>query len=229
MRLFTLALMMFLTVFGVSVGFKAITGKDLLTLKWPIQSNTEALGNTQALAAPTMVPRPTVTPTAVPPTPTPEVAEAFKAWWVQNHKETDLWPGPDSNATSLRKAPQWSYFQVLEPQNGPRLHVLDPTTNREGYIDALAVGPSAAPPTTSATSPADSTSQAVMMVGNTGGIGVYVRRTPNMADKQKAYPDRTKMEVLQRGVEANGQRWTKVRTPDGTEGYVPEAYLVPAG
>jgi hypothetical protein len=65
-----------------------------------------------------------------------------------------------------------------------------------------------------------------MLVGNTGGAGVYVRSTPDMSARVRAYRDGTRMEVLERDVEGGGQVWIRVRAPDGTEGYVPERYLV---
>ncbi len=68
----------------------------------------------------------------------------------------------------------------------------------------------------------------IMVVGNTDGLGVYVRRTPNMADRLRAWPDRTRMEITGQTVGSDGRRWMKVRTPDGAEGYVPEQYLVDA-
>lgn len=63
-------------------------------------------------------------------------------WWVQNHRSTELWSGPDSRAVSFGGVGQWSYFLVVEPQRGPRLHVLNPVTNNYAYIEAASVGPS---------------------------------------------------------------------------------------
>ncbi len=76
----------------------------------------------------------------------PEPAAAFESWWVQNHQETELWSGPDSRAVSFGRVPQWSYFQVVAPQNGPRLFVFNPMTDNYAYIDASAVGPSGRAP-----------------------------------------------------------------------------------
>ncbi len=45
--------------------------------------------------------------------------------------------------------PQFSYLQVVEPQIGVRLMVLDPQTNGYAYVDAGAVGPSGPPPNVS--------------------------------------------------------------------------------
>ena len=64
----------------------------------------------------------------------------------------------------------------------------------------------------------------VVYVGNTGGIGVFLRRTPQAADRLKAYPDNTRLVVIGPDVGAEGRTWRHVRTPDGVEGYVPAQY-----
>lgn len=74
-------------------------------------------------------------------------ASAFDPWWVQTTQETQLWSGPDSKARSFGTVAQWSYLQVVAPQSGPRLYVLNPSTRGYAYVDAAAVGPSAPPPT----------------------------------------------------------------------------------
>ena len=80
-------------------------------------------------------------------------ASAFDPRWVQNHREAELWSGPDAKAVSFGKAPQWSYFQVVGPQQGSRLFVWNPRSNNYAYIDASAVGPSGPPPTATPTPP----------------------------------------------------------------------------
>lgn len=67
----------------------------------------------------------------------------------------------------------------------------------------------------------------LMAVGKTDGQGVYLRRTPRMEDKLKAWRDGSRMEVIGQSVEGDGQKWRRVRAPDGGEGYIPEQYLVP--
>lgn len=54
------------------------------------------------------------------------------------------------------------------------------------------------------------------------GDGVFVRSEPDMEKKVKAWPDGTRMVVLE---EAPAQ-WAKVRAPDDYVGYVPRKYLV---
>ena len=64
-------------------------------------------------------------------------------------------------------------------------------------------------------------------VANTGGVGVYIRQSPKMADRIKAWPDSTLMSSLGEVVQSEDREWRKVRDPDGTVGWVPSEYLVP--
>lgn len=64
-------------------------------------------------------------------------------------------------------------------------------------------------------------------MGNTGGEGVFIRRTPNMNDKIRPWQEGTRMMVLGAPETVNGVSWLKVRAPDGVEGYIPAQYLVP--
>ncbi|MHB1160664.1 MAG: L,D-transpeptidase [Chloroflexota bacterium] len=73
-------------------------------------------------------------------------SSAFETWWVQTHRETRLWSGPDAQAIPFGQLAQWSYLQVVAPQRGSRLYVLNPLTGGHAYVDATAVGPSAPPP-----------------------------------------------------------------------------------
>ncbi len=57
---------------------------------------------------------------------------------------------PNTSQTFGTK-PAQSYLQVVEPQVGTRLLVLDPATGNYGYVDAKDVGPSGPPPANSAT------------------------------------------------------------------------------
>lgn len=62
------------------------------------------------------------------------------------------------------------------------------------------------------------------VVANTGGEGVYLRRTPRLADRDTAYPEGTRLTAIGPDVNGDGQRWLHVRTPDGKTGYVPAQY-----
>ena len=63
-------------------------------------------------------------------------------------------------------------------------------------------------------------------VGNTDGDGVFIRRTPAMADKIKAWPDGTEMVIEGAVITAEGRLWRNVRDPDGNVGFVPAEYLI---
>ena len=52
---------------------------------------------------------------------------------------------PASGQTFAGK-PQFAYLQVVEPQVGSRLLVLDPIDKNYAYVNASDVGPSGAPP-----------------------------------------------------------------------------------
>ena len=63
-------------------------------------------------------------------------------------------------------------------------------------------------------------------VGHTDGQGVYLRNTPSLKDRAKAYQDGTELIWLGDEADADGHHWYKVRTPDGFIGWVPTDYLV---
>jgi hypothetical protein len=63
-------------------------------------------------------------------------------------------------------------------------------------------------------------------IGNTGGEGAYLRRTPHDADKLKAWPDGTVLIVVAEDVQSEGHTWKHVRDPDGNVGYVPAEYTL---
>ena len=86
-------------------------------------------------------------------------------------------------------------------------------------------------PTTPTATAADNalpslTLPALLVVGNTDGMGVFLRRTPKLDDKVKPWRDGTPMVVLGGQQEGDGQLWWHVRAPDGSEGFVPAQYLV---
>ena len=70
--------------------------------------------------------------------------------------------------------------------------------------------------------------QVSVVVGNTGGIGVSIRRTPKLEDTIKAWPDGTEMLVIGDDREAEGMTWKNVQDPDGNKGWVPSMYLLAA-
>ena len=110
-----------------------------------------------------------------------------------------------------------------------------PTTEPPAPTIAPAAAPTAIRPPAPTASPAPkptatpepaAESPTAVWIGNTDGQGVYIRKTPTLADRVRAYPDGTRLEVIGEDVDADGQTWKNVRTPDGLEGYVPAIYTV---
>ena len=109
-------------------------------------------------------------------------------------------------------------------------------------VTTAAASPSAAPTATrgAAASPAAATSapaakptntsepenSQTVWVGNTDGEGVFLRRTPVMADRERAYVDGTPLTIVGEDVDGDDQHWKHVKAPDGLEGYVPSSYTV---
>jgi hypothetical protein len=67
-----------------------------------------------------------------------------------------------------------------------------------------------------------------LVVANTGGDGIWIRKTPGTGDKLKAWPDGTAMVVVGPDQSVDGAAWKNVRDPDGTVGWVAAAYLTAA-
>jgi hypothetical protein len=84
------------------------------------------------------------------------------------------------------------------------------------------------PPAARPTATALVASANTVFVGNTDGEGVFVRTTPVMADRARAYPDGTPLTIVGDDVDGDGQHWKHVKTPDGLEGYVPSIYTTVA-
>jgi hypothetical protein len=65
-------------------------------------------------------------------------------------------------------------------------------------------------------------------VANTGGEGVFLRKSPRMDDKSTAWTEGTRMRVIGPDVDSEGRRWKHVADPDGRTGFVPAEYTEPA-
>jgi hypothetical protein len=70
--------------------------------------------------------------------------------WVQAHKATRLWSGPDDNAVTLTDLPQWTFLKVAGVEHGGRLLVnyAGDYSSRQpgiGWVDQDAVGPAGDP------------------------------------------------------------------------------------
>lgn len=89
---------------------------------------------------------------------------------------------------------------------------------------AVSATATAAPLIKPTSTPEPASSANSVYVGNTDGEGVFLRKTPIMADRLNAYADGTQLTIIGDDVDGDGQHWHHVRAPDGTEGYVPAEY-----
>ena len=103
------------------------------------------------------------------------------------------------------------------------------TASRRGGAGTAPTATTAAAPVPAgvpaATAPPQATGR-VFVVGNTGGQGVYLRRTPRLDDRDRAYPDGTRLEQIGEDTTAAGIPWRRVRAPDGRTGWVPAQYTL---
>lgn len=66
-----------------------------------------------------------------------------------------------------------------------------------------------------------------LRIANTDGLGAYVRRTPNLEDRLRAWPDGTRLTVLGPDATADGIEWKQVQDPAGNRGWIPVQYTAP--
>jgi len=97
-------------------------------------------------------------------------------------------------------------------------------TARPAAPTPIVAAPAATPPGAPAT-PTPSAGALSFRVANTGGDGVFLRRTPSLADRLVAWPDGTRLQSLGEAASGDGVDWQKVRDPRGNVGYVPSRYL----
>ena len=93
-------------------------------------------------------------------------------------------------------------------------------------------GPSTTTPAPFVASPAPVDTPTVRptsyVVGNTDGLGVYVRRSPRSQDRIIAWPDGTRMLVVGAYQQAGGATWKSVQDPAGNVGWIASQYLNPS-
>ena len=82
-------------------------------------------------------------------------------------------------------------------------------------------------PTVTPAAPTPTPIRTLFRIANTGGDGVYLRRTPHMADRLVAWPDNTILQAVGERVQSEGMTWEKVRDPQGNVGWVPVQWIVP--
>jgi hypothetical protein len=85
---------------------------------------------------------------------------------------------------------------------------------------------STAPQAAAQPTPGAAAAQGRMKIANTSGDGVFIRRTPKLADRIVAWPDNTIVEFTGETAEGDGTKWSKVRDPRGNVGWIPSQYLV---
>lgn len=106
--------------------------------------------------------------------------------------------------------------------------VSEPTSVSEPTpTEAVPAAATAAPPVgpaVAAWTPTATFAPKQFVVANTGGDGVYLRRTTNLEDRDTAYTDGTLLVQVGPDIEANGIAWRNVRTPDGKVGFMPAQY-----
>jgi len=76
--------------------------------------------------------------------PPPPAVPAYRPTWVTAFRGSDLWSAMSGGISFGRVAPG-DAFLVMRPQDGPRLHVLNPRTKGYAFVDAAAVGPTGPP------------------------------------------------------------------------------------
>ena len=99
---------------------------------------------------PTVVAEATSVPAPASPAPLPTATPVpFSPYWVKNHRPTEMWSGQAGQAGVVSfgtTSGQFCSFQVVQPQSGSRLYVLNPYSKDYFWIDADAVGPVPDPP-----------------------------------------------------------------------------------
>ena len=63
------------------------------------------------------------------------------------------------------------------------------------------------------------------MVSGTGGVGLFLRRSPGLSARVVVFPEGTGLQTIGRRVSAAGLLWQQVRDPAGRIGWVAAAYL----
>jgi hypothetical protein len=132
--------------------------------------------------------------------------DAANAQWVANFRPADLWSDSDGGR-DFGTARQWSYFALTGQSDNDRLYVFNPRTQNYAWVDADAVGPSAAPPDWYLRQP-----ELLYSVGKPGRIigGFNLRSWPSVRDDTR---------VRQLGANAPVFVEEAVRGDDGEEWY----------
>lgn len=135
-----------------------------------------------------------------------------------------LWEPPDIGGIFGSDRPASSMFG--NSQSGVAV-AGTPTPDSQGVAAGPTVEPTA-PPATATPEPTPTVASAqAYVIGNTGGDGAWLRRTPRINDYLIAWPDNTLMVTAGPDVEAEGRLWRHVTDPRGNRGYIPAEWLIP--
>jgi len=170
--------------------------------------------------------------------PTTALAASTVGTWVENFVPTQLWSGPSGAAADYGAIPQWSYLQIVAPQQGTRLFVYVPWTKNYAYVDAKSVGPSGPPPPGwSVTVPSTSSDKTLLSsttsadwVGRVIGAQLLERAAPSVsAPVVKTLPGGTEIQVVAwvSGTEVIPGNWTWAQLADGHFAYSAVMQIVP--
>ncbi len=83
-------------------------------------------------------------PPGWPPADQPAPPRDLSLGWVATVADATIWASPTDDLP-LGIVPAWTTFTQLDPQNGTRIHVLDPYSGGDSYVNAADVGPVGAP------------------------------------------------------------------------------------
>jgi hypothetical protein len=124
-----------------------------------------------------------------------------------------------SNLTREAPAAQSVNVGTLNPQT-----IFDDGSSRflPTPVAALPAEVNAGPPAPAAdeqAAAADPVSEQVK-IANTGGVGAILRTDPPKGRQVAALRDGTQLQVLEHRTVDDGTEWLRVKTPDGTEGWV---------
>ncbi|MGQ9677211.1 MAG: SH3 domain-containing protein [Chloroflexota bacterium] len=66
----------------------------------------------------------------------------------------------------------------------------------------------------------------LVRIGNTGGVGAYIRKSPHLDDKLIAWHDNTQLKVIGEPVQSDGLQWYNVEDPRGNKGWIPVQWVI---
>jgi hypothetical protein len=113
--------------------------------------------------------------------------------------------------------------EELSPEQPASIPVSLDLAHRSASPASSAAPPAAPAPTPVATPASTVTTWQVAADGD----GVFLRRTPRLDDKIRAWADGTPLKGLGEQAQGDSLTWQKVQAPDGTVGWVPVRYLRP--